>query len=351
MIRLTWLQFRAQAVTAAAALAAFAVLLAATGPHMASLYAASGLSTCRGGSCQNLAGSFAAQLTSTATYPALYLISVVSIILAPAVIGLFWGAPLIARELETGTSALAWNQSITRTRWLAVKLTAVGLTAMAVTEGLSLMQAWWAAPLGRAVTHGAPAGGLYQGRFTQLIFATHGITPLGYAAFAFTLGVTTGALIRRTIPAMALTLAIFAALQVAMPLWIRPHLAPPHRTAISVASMGHLAGGPTGPGGSTLTLVTTSLPGQFGAWILSSGPVNAAGQPVSTTPAACTAPSIENSPPDFDGCLTSQGIREAITYQPASRYWPFQWTETAIYLALALALAGYCFRRLNHRRS
>jgi hypothetical protein len=102
---------------------------------------------------------------------------------------------------------------------------------------------------------------------------------------------------------------------------------------------------------AALTLVATSLSGQFGAWILSSGPVNAAGQPVSTTPAACTAPSIENNPPDFDGCLTSQGIREAISYQPASRYWPFQWTETAIYLALALALAGYCFRRLNRRRS
>jgi hypothetical protein len=40
---------------------------------------------------------------------------------------------------------------------------------------------------------------------------------------------------------------------------------------------------------------------------------------------------------------------EAITYQPTSRYWPFQWTETTIYLALALALTGYCFRRLNHR--
>jgi hypothetical protein len=99
-----------------------------------------------------------------------------------------------------------------------------------------------------------------------------------------------------------------------------------------------------------LTLVATSLPGQPGAWILSSGPINAAAQPVSTTPAACTSSSIENSP-DFDGCLTSQGIREAISYQPASRYWPFQWIETAIYLALALALAGCCFRRLNRRRS
>ena len=349
MIWLTWRQFRTQAFTAAAALAVLAVLFALTGPHMASLYAASGLSSCHGSSCQNLAGSFEAELQSTATYQALYLISVVSILLAPAVIGLFWGAPLIARELETGTSALAWNQSVTRTRWLAVKLAAVGLTAMAVTEGLSLMQAWWAAPLGRAVSHGAPAGALYQGRFTQLIFASHGITPLGYAAFAFALGVTAGALIRRTIPAMAVTLAVFAALQIAMPLWIRPHFAPADRTVISVA-LGNDAGGPTGAGGNTLTLVATSLPGQFGAWILSSGPVNAAGRPVSTTPAACTASSIESSP-DFDGCLTSQGIREAITYQPASRYWPFQWTETGIYLALALAMAGYCFRRLNHRRS
>jgi hypothetical protein len=68
MIRLTWLQFRAQAVTAATALAAFAVLLAATGPHMASLYAASGLSGCHGGSCQNLAGGFEAQMQSTGAY-------------------------------------------------------------------------------------------------------------------------------------------------------------------------------------------------------------------------------------------------------------------------------------------
>jgi ABC-2 family transporter protein len=347
MIRLTWLQFRTQAFTALAAMAAFAILLAATGPHLASLYAASGLSGCHVDTCQSLAGSFDAEVQST--YTALYVISVGIILLAPAVIGLFWGAPLIARELETGTSDLAWNQSVTRTRWLAVKLSVVGLTAMAVTEALSLMQAWWAAPLGRAVSDGAPQGPLSQDRFTELVFATHGITPLGYAAFAFALGVTAGALIRRTIPAMAVTLAVFIALQIAMPLWIRPHFAPADRTVIATAG-GFEAGGATGPGGNTLTLVATSLPGQPEAWILSSGPVNAAGQPVSTTPAACDTPSIASSP-NFYGCLTSQGIREAISYQPASRYWPFQWTETAIYLALALALADYCFRRLNRRRS
>ena len=148
---------------------------------------------------------------------------------------------------------------------------------------------------------------------------------------------------------MAVTLAVFLALQIAMPLWIRPHFAPADRAVIATAR-GFEAGGATGPGGNTLTLVATSLPGQPGAWILSSGPINAAGRPVSTTPAACNTPSIASSP-DFYGCLTSQGIREAISYQPASRYWPFQGTETAIYLALAPALAGYCFRQLNRRRS
>ena len=364
MIRLTWLQFRAQAVTAAAALAAFAVLLAATGPHLASLYAADGLDSCHGGSsCLSPASYFTGSL-SQSPYGVLFLLSTGVILLSPAVIGLFWGAPLIARELETGTAALAWNQSITRTRWLAIKLTVIGLTAVAVTEALCLMQTWWAAPISQAVADGSGAG-VAQSRFSQLNFATHGITPLGYAAFAFALGVTAGALIRRTIPAMAITLAIFTALQVAMPLWVRPHLAPPDHTVRPLTSLGGAGPSQTGPGGDIFTLYALNIPGQPGAWVLSSGAVNAAGQPVSTTPAACT--SVEGTSPSpgtnraaspqgattgpvaFRGCLASHGIREAITYQPASRYWRFQASETAIYLALALALAGYCFRRLNHR--
>jgi len=365
MIRLTWLQFRIQAVTAAAALAVFAVLLAATGPHLASLYAADGLDSCHGGSsCANLATYFTASLARS-PYGVLFLLSTGIILLAPAVIGLFWGAPLIARELETGTAALAWNQSVTRTRWLAVKLAIGGLTAMALTEALSLMQTWWAVPISQAVADGSGAG-VAQSRFSQLNFATHGITPIGYAAFAFALGVTAGALIRRTVPAMAVTLAIFAALQVAMPLWVRPNLAPPDHVAIPVSGQGNFSPAQSGPGGSTFTLFAVNIPGQPGAWLLSSGPVNAAGQPVSTTPAACA--SIANTggtntgtsqatqsgsgasatgPAGFLACLGSHGIREAITYQPASRYWRFQWTETAIYLALALALTGYCFRRLR----
>ncbi len=349
MTWLTWRQFRVQAISAAAALAAFAVLLAATGPRLASLYAASGVSGCRPASCAQLASSFLQQLYDAGTYWVLYLLGVVIILLAPAVIGLFWGAPLIARELETGTSALAWNQSVTRTRWLAVKLAVGGLAAMAVTEALSLMQAWWAAPIGRAVGLGGGGTNLAMGRFSSLVFATHGITPLGYAAFGFTLGVTAGAVIRRSVPAMAVTLAIFAAMQIAMPLWIRPNLFPASHTVIPVSALQQISLQQGGFNGSSFNLGAEDVPGQPGAWLLSSGAVNAAGQATSTTPAACTARTDRDNPPAIMDCLASHGIQEAISYQPASRYWAFQWTETAIYLALALAFAGYCFRRLSRR--
>jgi hypothetical protein len=341
MIRLSWIQFRAQAVTAAAALAAFAILLAVTGPHLASLYATSGITGCHGGSCVAAPVAFLNRLQATSPYPVVYLLGLGIILVAPAVIGIFWGAPLIARELETGTYQLAWNQSITRTRWLVVKLALTGLAAMAVTEALSLMYAWWADPIGKATGLGASTSVFSGGRFSSLIFATHGITPLGYAAFAFTLGTAAGALIRRTVPAMAITLAIFAAAQIAMPTGVRPHLIPPDHTVAAIESVDLDFG----------SLTATVVPGRPGAWILSSGAINAARQPVSSLPAACQAAFSGTKPTSPGPCMESRGIREAITYEPASRYWPLQWIETGIFLALALGLAGFCFWWLGRRRT
>jgi hypothetical protein len=348
MTWLTWRQFRPQAVTAAAALAAFAVLLAITGPHLASLYAASGITSCHGQNCGQVASNFLSRVSATSVEPVVYMLGIAGIVLAPAVIGIFWGAPLIARELETGTFRLAWTQSITRVRWLAVKLALTGLAAMAVTEALSLMQAWWAAPIGEAarlaVRSSFPLG---MGPFSLLAFDARGITPLGYAAFAFALGVTAGVLLRRTVPAMAVTLAIFAAVQVAIPLGIRPHFFPPDHTTAAMSSFSSLG---TQISPSTFAFTVAFLPSQPGAWIISSGAVDAAGQPVSIIPAACVA-SGANGSSAFGPCMSRQGIRVGITYQPTSRYWAIQWTETAIYLALALALAGFCFWRLGRRTS
>ena len=119
---------------------------------------------------------------------------------------------------------------------------------------------------------------------------------------------------------------------------------PPDRTVVSGPSFFESAGLSVG------TLEASIVPGQPEAWILSSGAINAAGQPVSTIPAPCLSPSVgKGASPNAGACMASRGIREDITYQPASRYRPFQWIETGIYLALALALAGFCFWRLGRR--
>jgi hypothetical protein len=367
MIWLTWRQFRAQAAVAAIALAAFAIVLAATESHLSSTYNSSGLLTCHGGTCAGLASTWLSNLASggaLAVVPGspsaiLYFLGVLVILVAPAVMGVFWGAPLIARELEAGTFRLTWNQSVTRTRWLAVKLALIGVAAMAVTEAFSLIQAWWAAPIGKAVGLGGGSSVFSETRFGVFVFPTHGITPLGYAAFAFALGVTAGLLTRRPIPAMASTLAIFAAIQFITPLWIRPHLFPTSHTVTTIAA----ARASVSPTANPKLILTTSLvPGHPGAWILSSEGVNAAGQQVRTMPAACESAvshtlgshrGFASGPGStaLNNCVASHGIRIAESYQPASHYWPLQWSETGMFLALALALAGYCFWRLNRRRS
>ena len=143
------------------------------------------------------------------------------------------------------------------------------------------------------------------------------------------------------VPAMAVTLAIFAAAQIAMPLGVRPHLIPPDRTIATIESVDLDFG----------SLTATVVPGRPGAWILSSGAVNAAGQPVSNLPAVCQAAITGLKPSSPSLCMESRGLREAITYEPASRYWPLQGIETGIFGALALALAGFCFWRLGRRRT
>jgi ABC-2 family transporter protein len=336
MIWLTWRQFRAQAVAAAAALAVLAIVFAVTGPHLVHMYdtAAS-------------PGSFLTQVNADSTYTTLYLLGIGVMFLAPAIIGVFWGAPLITRELEAGTFRLAWNQSVTRIRWTAVKIGLVGLASMATAGLLSLMLTWWASPIDRAAGLIAGHGGtLSLNRLAPVLFASRGITPIGYAAFAFALGVTVGVLIRRTIPAMAVTLAVFAGVQIVMPMWVRPHLITPVRvtSAFNPATISALL--QSGNNGSQITVAdSVDIPG---AWVISNQTINPAGQ-VFTGPATPACQSHQG-PQECASSLGTLHLRQLVTYQPASRYWAFQWYETAIFLALAVALAGVCVWWIRRRR-
>jgi hypothetical protein len=371
MIRFTWLQFRVQAVVAVAALAAIAVVLTVTGAHLAHLFGAFGLNvTCltapagRHGSCQVPGGpAGAAFRTKTATYFTVARFLGYTVLAVPAITGVFWGAPLVTREFAAGTYRLAWTQSVTRTRWLAVKLGIAGLSSMAVAGLVSLMVTRWASLI----------DAVNGNRFTPEVFGARGIAPVSYAAFAFALGVTAGVLIRRTVPAMAVTLAIFAAVQVAMPLWVRPHLIPPVRAKLAVSSASLSYAGATGNGRLFVEGAPAYVPG---AWIFSPLScfdaascriITAAGRPADSLPArACgqlsppaaagrsprSAPRPPGRPGRARGCqayVDGLHLRQVVTYQPASRYWVFQWYETAIFTGLALALAGFCFWQVRHR--
>ena len=214
MTWLAWRQSRLQFLIAACALLILALAFALTEPGLSHLSAEYGARP----------AAFLAQV-QTGGYPVLYFAGVAVMYLTPLVIGAFWGAPLIARELETGTHRLIWNQSVTRTRWLLVKIAIGGGAAMLFAGIAGLLLSWWAGPIDRA--GGFPVGTSQLPVFDPIVFGTRGIVPVGAAALAFMIGVTAGLLVRRTIPAMALTLAVFAAALVAMPLWISPHLITP----------------------------------------------------------------------------------------------------------------------------
>jgi hypothetical protein len=222
MIWLTWRQFRAAGAMMAAALAALAAMLALTGPGLADDYA-TGIAACtsQSGGCSSFVDRFFQDHQDA------FLAAAAVVLVLPALIGLFWGAPLLTRELEAGTHRLVWNQTITRTRWLAVKLGLIGLAAVTAAGLGSLAVTWWSSPIDKAAAPNFP-------KMAPLLFAARGIVPIAYAAFAFALGVTVGMLVRRTLPAMAITLAVFVAVQLAMPLLVRPHLLPPMRSTIEI---------------------------------------------------------------------------------------------------------------------
>ncbi|MEU6886907.1 transporter [Streptomyces viridosporus] len=326
MIWLTWRQFRTQAAVVFAAVAAFAATLAVTGPRLADLHRTAGSSL-----VDQVSGS-----DRTLYYTGLLIVLVV-----PAVIGMFWGAPLISRELETGTHYLAWNQGVTRTRWLTTKL-GLGAAASMTAAGLtSLAVSWWSSPIDRAVDGGG-ATDTYFPRLDPVAFAARGVVPLAHAAFAFVLGVALGLVIRRTLPAMATTFALYAAVQISAPLWIRPHLAAPGRTTV-----------PIEPGGAPISVQEgarqiVAHPEVPGAWETSQQTLNAAGQPAPVPSSFADCLHTESGPPtlqQFEGCLAdlgALGYRQQVTYQPAGNFWALQWAETGIYLGLALALTGFC---------
>jgi hypothetical protein len=328
MIWLTWRQFRVQTLAALGALLLFAGYLTVLGRQIHAARA-DALAHCAGhDTCPALLGAFADHYRLPTELLGYLLLAV------PGLLGVFWGAPLIARELENGTHRLAWNQSVTRGRWLAAKLGLIGLLGLAVTGLADLLLSWATDPVTAVLND----------RFEPAVFASHGVAPLGYTAFAFALGAALGLLCRRTVPAMAVTLLAFTVLQVATPALIRPHYESPVRTSVPLTAdlIGHLS-----KIGTYGDIDGLRVPG--GPWVVdTSSMLDQAGHPVGH--ASWFQDCMNNSSyADLAGCLAKGNLHVDITEQPADRYWTFQALEAALFTLLAALLTALSGWRLRHR--
>jgi ABC-type transport system involved in multi-copper enzyme maturation permease subunit len=326
MIWMSWRQFRTQALAGIALAVVLAVYLVILGTQVRHTYNTD-YSICRAnGGCSDLMHAFTGQ------YSLRFNLIGYVLIVVPGLLGVFWGAPLITRELETGTHQLVWNQSVTRARWLSAKLLVVGAITVALVAAYSVLLTWAASPYDQVAGN----------RFSQMAFDERNIAPIGYAAFAFALGAALGLLIRKTLPAMALTLVIFAIVQVFVPLGVRPHYATPvtvsvPMTAATVSSLNFF--------GEYGTIGGLTIPG---AWVVSTSPMlNAQGQDIghSSEYAACIGQS------DIGECFGKLDLHVQASTQPAGRYWDFQWYELAVFLVLSALLAGLSFVRIRGRLS
>jgi hypothetical protein len=351
MTWLAWRQLRTQAAVAMALLAVVAIMLVLTGPHLR-YYADRFVNTCGARhDCLAVKANFEGLAHLRHVYSLL-------VTVVPVLLGVFWGAPLVARELEAGTYRLAWTQSVTRTRWILVRLAAVTLAAVAITGLLTLAVTWWQSPVDR----------LSQSPFNS--FGARDVVPVAYAAFCVALGALLGALVRRTIAAMAATLAGFAVVRYVVQQYVHPNLlAPSQLTSRFLApsltrNTNALSVTPPNPADWVLSdhVIEPSgrVIGQYGGIgphgtfqfkVASDGSavLHGVGRcphritfPPHIRPQHATPAQEHVIQAEIQRCVDSFHLREVLTYQPTSHYWPLQWSEAAIFVALAVALGTAC---------
>lgn len=200
-----------------------------------------------------------------------------------------------------------------------MKLAAFALATVLAAAIVSLLLAWWLRPFNQLIA--ANAGG-QANRMTPGLFDLSGTVPAACALFAFALGTAAGALIRRTVPAMAVTLGGYLAL------WL-PIESARYRFITPLTVRGRFG---------------TTPPVPLSGYTIASSYTSAAGRPVSfgAMVKACETGHGSETGVRFS-CLAAKGFQFASTYQPDSRFWPLQGIETGIFAAAAIALLAVAF--------
>jgi hypothetical protein len=326
MARATWLQHRAALITLLAVSAALALAMVAGELAIQATYARYAADGCVlypiHAPCGTIANTIAA---STNGFTAL----VIALHVLPILLGVFIGAPLISRELESGTFRFTWTQGVGRARFV---LTTVALLAAAVTAAtcaLGVLLSWYARPFDVVGVESHWQSGLFD------------TTPLmlpAWTLFALGTGIFLGALTGRVVTAMAAAAAAAGGLLVAA-FWELDH---------HVLSLGALAAHALPAGGLSIGLLNESASpgfGPAGSWLVRGWITGPGGHQLSTTAAdnlqnrmyaATTKAGNKNDPSAW---LSLHHYAYWLSYQPAGRFWYFQATAAAVLITLAIVFA------------
>jgi ABC-type transport system involved in multi-copper enzyme maturation permease subunit len=314
MAWVTWRQHRAALAGVAAFLGALAVGLWLAGLKLHSVYAAA-VAACHPAASVACGNAFTSIVGTNG-----FLANGLLLQAVPPLIGAFAGAPVLAREMETGTFRYAWTQGFGRWRWTLAKLVPLAVMVTVATGALSMLLSWYYqpyfAPGNQAL--GLPGASL----FAPGLFDLHGVAFAAWTLAAFALGALAGMLIRRVVPAIAATLAAYAVLAFAAGGLLRRHYLAPLVTS-----------NPDVPGNAWIISQWWTKGGNFafGGW----PPDSVLSRFCSSVPAG---PYGKGSPQAFVQCLSQHGYAQWTSYQPASRFWPLQWIESGWLLALSALL-------------
>jgi ABC-2 family transporter protein len=320
MAWVTWRQHRFALAGVAAVLGALAVCLWLVGLQLHRAYAAA--TSCRpAGSiaCGDLVNSFNGMDSFLANGFVLQAV--------PALIGAFVGAPVLARELETGTFRYAWTQGFGRWRWTLAKLVPLAVLVAAAAGAFTVLLSWYYQPY-------LPAGNqaLNLSEWSPLaagLFDLRGVAFAAWTLAAFAIGALAGMLVRRVVPAMAATLVVYAGLAFAAGLFLRQH----YLTPLAARNLFNP------PGSAFIVAQWWTKGGKFAF----AGVRNAGGMPPMNLLQQFCPPSVlgglGSGKPSFETivrCFSQHGYQWWTSYQPASRFWPFQWIEGGWLLALSV---------------
>ena len=312
MAWVTWRQHRAALGGVAVFLGALAVWLWIAGLQLHHAYAAATACHPASPACADLITRFNSMNN--------YLTGGYVLQAVPALIGAFAGAPLLARELETGTFRYAWTQGIGRSRWTLAKLVLLAVSAAAAAAAISVLISWYYQPY--FATHNQVLSLSEASPFAGGLFDLREVAFAAWTLAAFAIGALAGMLIRRVVPAIVATLAAYTGLAIAAGNFLRQHYMTPLLTSnLSV------------PGSAWISSQWWTKGGRFA--FASQPPESLLQQLCSSSRAGPLGKPLHQT---FFQCLSQHGYTTWTSYQPISRFWPFQWIEGGWLLALSVLL-------------